>query len=463
MKIINAGAGAGKTTKLSEMIKKQYGSQGDTLKEKEHIFVIAYSNYATQVISDRIIKQYNELPKNIHISTIHSFLWNFIIQPYYFLLFDQQFTEITNQSVGNDYKYRAKKLAELRKLGILHVSEFTKFAKKVLVGNKNCTKKEGKLRGNILNHLNSFIDAIFIDEAQDMDTDTAKCVDKLDKIGIKCCIVGDENQDLHAREGFSSLIKKYPEMLELEIKNNRCPSSHIALANRYISYNQVPRDNAENGTLKYALEKEIDMKLLFSKYSKAKIFINKSIREYQVHKGRMGNTEQLEYVIRKHHVKSKGYEDLNSIESRKWAFDCAKTVEKKLRDSGGSTQGITNHLISKLGLSYNSRLYAELINSIDPLTTVDDERASTVIFSVEAVKGAQSDYCILLMSTDLFRVLIGENKSNNSTTNALYVALTRSTRYLLIILTREVTNKYSDDYIHTVMEKLKVNYGSVND
>ncbi|EPD01655.1 hypothetical protein Lpp78_16642, partial [Lacticaseibacillus paracasei subsp. paracasei CNCM I-2877] len=82
--------------------------------------------------------------------------------------------------------------------------------------------------------------------------------------------------------------------------------------------------------------------------------------------------------------------------------------------------------------------------------------SSVPLCSIEAAKGSQSDRCLLIMSTDLFRVLIGESNKKNSTTNALYVALTRSIDQLLIILTREVTSHYSDRKIEKSMNQLGI-------
>ena len=74
--IINvAGAGAGKTAKMSDLITNIEYEDGKI------IICVAFTNSATHNIARRIIEKLSFIPQNIKISTIHSFLYQEFISP----------------------------------------------------------------------------------------------------------------------------------------------------------------------------------------------------------------------------------------------------------------------------------------------------------------------------------------------------------------------------------------------
>ena len=451
MKLVNSGAGSGKTTSLADVIIKREAESSS----KSHVFVIAYSNYAADVIKKRLESARNADVQNLHFSTIHSFLWNYIIQPYYFLLFGVHFMSISNARLSSDNKFRASKLKQMRDDGILHVSEFSKIAKHVVKGRKTATKREQSMRAVILDHLSNFIGSIYVDEAQDMDQNTADILEVFDNVGIFCYLVGDVNQDLHARNGFRNLIQSNQSNSTLNRENHRCPPLHVELSNKYLPYEQVSTSKVD-GQLGYVLEKDCNLQQIMEEFSGGLIYISKSIRNFRVHKPtNMNNFEQLEYILRKYHVIVPEYSDLNSEISKKWAFDLAHLVLYVIR-SGGSIRNIVDGLIKKLHQKYSPKLYAQLINSVEEIDDQENNANDFPVISIEGVKGNQSDNCLLIMSTDLFRVLVKENKRTNSTTNLLYVGLTRSTNKLLIMLTKEVSEHYSEKEINSKLKALGI-------
>ena len=85
-----AGAGAGKTTKMADsIIDKQ-----ETLSNDKNIYCITFTNNAVNCIKDKLIEYYGEIPENIKLSTIHSFLYQDIIKPYYYLLYGNHFEKM---------------------------------------------------------------------------------------------------------------------------------------------------------------------------------------------------------------------------------------------------------------------------------------------------------------------------------------------------------------------------------
>lgn len=69
MKIGIAGAGAGKTTAMSDTI-IQIRSE---IEDYKKIFCITFTNNAVKCISGKLQEYYGRIPDNIVVSTIHSF------------------------------------------------------------------------------------------------------------------------------------------------------------------------------------------------------------------------------------------------------------------------------------------------------------------------------------------------------------------------------------------------------
>ena len=83
MKITVAGAGAGKTTTMASKIVDALAS----IQDYQNIYCLAFSNAAVSRIKEKLAEYYTEVPSNIIVCTIHSFFYQEIISPYYFLLF----------------------------------------------------------------------------------------------------------------------------------------------------------------------------------------------------------------------------------------------------------------------------------------------------------------------------------------------------------------------------------------
>ena len=73
-----AGAGAGKTYTLAELILQEH----DLNITHKSIFAITYTNSAKENIIKNIIEKRGRLPDNIKIQTVHTFLLNEIIFPF---------------------------------------------------------------------------------------------------------------------------------------------------------------------------------------------------------------------------------------------------------------------------------------------------------------------------------------------------------------------------------------------
>lgn len=86
--VVQAGPGSGKTTLLMERLKY-------IIKERQKTYLgigcITYTNAAKNEIITRLEKEGVQLPPNLFIGTIHSFLLEFVIKPYSHFLVEKIF------------------------------------------------------------------------------------------------------------------------------------------------------------------------------------------------------------------------------------------------------------------------------------------------------------------------------------------------------------------------------------
>ena len=115
MKITIAGAGAGKTTEMANKIINKYKS----LQTNKNIYCIAFTNNAVDCIEKKLTSYFGNIPSNIKLSTIHSFLYQDLIRPYYYLLYEKHFEKISNIKLDDNIKYKNYKISELEKNDIL--------------------------------------------------------------------------------------------------------------------------------------------------------------------------------------------------------------------------------------------------------------------------------------------------------------------------------------------------------
>lgn len=78
MEISVAGAGAGKTTTMADRVV----SASELTEAHQNIYCLAFTNNAVSRIEEKLLEYYDELPPNIKVSTLHSFLYQEIIKPY---------------------------------------------------------------------------------------------------------------------------------------------------------------------------------------------------------------------------------------------------------------------------------------------------------------------------------------------------------------------------------------------
>lgn len=266
-KIQIAGAGAGKTHDLAELILNK------EIQENKNIYVITYTNFARKNIENRIRKEKGYIPDNIKILTIHTFLLNELIYPYSNYMLKRKYAKAVSIPLPYEVKKKNFVVSKLQNKGILHNENVFNVAKQILVGNMKQTKKEIRKRKNILEHFIASIEAIYIDEAQDLDEDVIKIIEKLAFENINIYMVGDPKQAIkypHVLENFVEQVKggkiKNFEVLKNKNITHRLPNEIIQISNLYCPKDQKQvSESSEKGNISYIDVKDKEFDKLFNK------------------------------------------------------------------------------------------------------------------------------------------------------------------------------------------------------
>jgi len=204
-KLIIAGPGAGKTYGMvNEII-----SSLQNLSPARYMVVITYTNSATENIKNRLVKRI-QIPKNLFIGTMHSFLNRFIVIPYSSFqnkdingekLFIQCETEdiLHRATKGKKIDYKAANFIKKRLKTKMNSNGYITYDQTVSIA-KECIENS-----EIRRILSNRIQFLFVDEFQDTNNNIYSVIDgirKEKKTNIYC--VGDPEQHI---QSFDSGIK----------------------------------------------------------------------------------------------------------------------------------------------------------------------------------------------------------------------------------------------------------------
>lgn len=443
MKIIVAGAGAGKTTSMAEEVLKKFLE----LEDGKIIYVITYTNAARDHIRNKIIEQYGSIPPQIKVETSHVFLLQEIIFPFHHLLYGQLYSRISVINLPDNHSYKAKKLKELRERNIIHAEEVTKIARYVVNGKSDDRKLVKDKRVIVISIIKKYLDSIFIDEAQDMDAELSKVIKAFYNDGLYLHIVGDPKQDLRGRNELRQLINSYPQFVEYKRENHRCPISHVKLSNKYVpKEEQQEYQTEEVGSIKYLFEKDINITDLFDNQAFDYIYIYQKNGKFITNsKDKDAHKDLLKYELKCLIQKSKFAE--NQVEKR--VFILFKWIQKNItaKNNWGIINGISNYLSLELSKQDKARMITAL--DLNRISNVD----GIIVDSIDKVKGLEGNRCLFILTTELAEYFFQNKTEKNKMANYLYVALTRSKMELVILITTEVEVKYEREWItNKIME-----------
>lgn len=446
MKIGIAGAGAGKTTSMADTIIQLRSDMEEHLK----VFCITFTNNAVKCVSEKLQAHYGCVPDNIVVSTIHSFLYQEFVRPYYYLLFGKQYERISIAELPGEPAYRNGAIGRLESKNVLHQTVIPERAKWVVVKKSKDTKEIKSKRDAIKNTFKSYCGAICVDEAQDIDNDMLEIIEALHKLGVTIMLMGDPKQDLKGHKCLRKLVETYPDKVVYRTLCHRCPQKHLTLSNVIVADAEKQHSEKDGGSIivyfasdknitKLLIEKEFDLKYISQKQGIYETHVkekNKDIRE--------ALCEEISIVMRKNHpnvtelalMRGSYYLGENLL----YNYKCCKDKQKAM-----------NYTFKTESLN-DKKAYGRIINLI-PDEKDEDENEIIYVNSIDSIKGQEGNSCLLILTTDLAAYLLGTKTEETIFKNRLYVGLTRSLDKLTIYITPEVEKKYGKERIKNFFDK----------
>lgn len=444
MKIGIAGAGAGKTTAMSDTI-IQFSSE---IEDYKKIFCITFTNNAVKCISGKLQEYYGRIPDNIVVSTIHSFLYQEFVRPYYYLLFGKQYERISVVELPKVPQDRNSVIGRLEDKNILHQTVIPERARWVVEKKSNDTKVIKEKRNIIKSNFKSYCGAICIDEAQDIDSNMFYIIESLHKLGIRILLMGDPKQDLRGHECLRKLATIYPDAVEYFKLCHRCPQNHLAISNIIVANAEKQHSEKDNGSVVICFESDKDIVELLREEDFDLKYISQRKSRYETHAQEKNKDiredlcKEISMAIENNQSNITGLELM-----RESYYLCEKLLDnyRYYRDK----RIAMNRTFS---LKLSKKEYAIIINLI-PDEKSNDKNEVVYVSSIDSIKGQEGNNCLMILTTDLAAYLLGTKTEDTIFKNRLYVGLTRSLEKLTIYITPEVENKYGKEKIKTFFGK----------
>ena len=442
MKVNVAGAGAGKTTTMAERITEF------EIPEGKIVFCIAFTNAAADNIAEKVEKELGQVPENIKISTIHAFLNQELIQPYYYRIYRRHFDKISVINLPKKDGHKRSKLSELEKNGILHQTKIPEKAKWVAYQKSSDRKAERDIRKKLINHFADYCAVIFVDEAQDINEDVRLILEALDKSGVDIILYGDPKQDVKGLGQFRKIIEDTAEVNYIS-ECHRCPQSHLNLSNSLASAEerQIADEKNVEGSIKIVYESDIEnLQRFIDDGDYGLKFISMKRDRFATHEKKdiEGRFETLRHEVQKA-VADKWAGQECDLEINRVAFHITERMLEAF-DSGRNVPDIISGWVS--GHAFDWLPAKKYVQMASCFQTKERENACIpVVQSIESVKGLEAERCLFILTTDLSPYLFRDKTEDNKTSHLLYVALTRSLDQLTILITKEVEQLHTRTYI----------------
>lgn len=431
MKINVAGAGAGKTTGLAAQIIERH----KCTPEHKNIYCVAFTNSAAESIKEKLTAYYGVIPHNIIIGTIHSFLYQEFISPFYYLLYKKHYKSIASIDLPANQLFKQKKLRELEDKSILHVEKIPERAKWVIAKKSSDKAREKEIRKAIINVFCSYCATVYVDEAQDIDTNMKEIFSALDGSGIDLILFGDPKQDIRGYGCFRELITAHMDNTSYISTCHRCPKEHLLLTNSLVRLEEQQLSEKTGGQIALLFESDCTTDINLQMYDLKYIYKKNDRFDTHTHTNEK-SFDNLYYEI--HTILSSLSKDLDKSTVKITSYKFAQLMMRWRQSGKTVSQAIASFC------DYTGRLektqYAKLYEAVSACCMTS--QSQTVVSSIESVKGLEGEHCLFILTSDLAAYLLGNKTEENKTKNALYVALTRSLSMLTILICMEVEEEY---------------------
>ncbi len=446
-----AGAGAGKTYSLAEKILIHYHKK----ENEKTIYAISFTNYAKKNIEGRVIELNNgQIPDDICIETVHSFLLNEIVYPFSKYYFGKAFSKATSIKLSDDIKLKNYQLSRMNDIGLIHNEQVFNKAKQMIVCAKGETKAKHRKKETIIEYLHASIDAIFLDEAQDLNVDALNLFEKLSEY-IYSYIVGDPKQAIKYPKDFRMFIEhaRQNELIfhipPVNTVTRRIPEKHLRISNLFCPVNeQQTTMSSVKGELYYIYSTDEKFLKLYERYysCNALIYIRQETNTFTTQDSKNG-------FSLKESVREKLLEKVHS----EYDYDAfLKSIEKyfiKIALKKGA-KGAIQSFTKNFDITLKKNEYARLINDLE----FDNDVKKFKVKSIDKVKGLENERCMFIMDNAMLEYLFKRKKETNKEMMRLYVGLTRSKSDLILVIDKLSLKKFNDKQIEKSFKDLNIPY-----
>ena len=451
MKIKVAGAGAGKTTKMADLI------TGFCIPEGKIVFCIAFTNAAAHNIANKVADKKGTIPKNIKISTIHSFLYQELVNPFYYFLYGKQFECLSVISLPDNDKYKRARLKELENENILHFTQIPEKAKWVAYKKSGDNKTIKDIRKNTLRYFSEYCAAIFVDEAQDISVDIMHVLEALDQAGIEIILYGDPKQDVKGYGCFKRIIDKTKDVQYVS-ECYRCPQKHLKLSNMLAADEQQQVADKRNaiGSISIVFESEIDSIQQFINEGNFGLkYISRKRDRFETHEKQDDRKrfDTLYYEVLRA-MTDKWESKRTEIEIKQASFYVVEQMLEAFDNGCDSSRIVSKWIKNNAFDTLSKQRYAQMISAFFTQDIVHND--VPVVHSIEIVKGLEAERCLFILTTDVAPYLFGKRKEDNKTSHLLYVALTRSLDHMTIFVTKEVESEVTRPKIMSFFNSVNI-------
>lgn len=351
-------------------------------------------------------------------------------------------------------------ISRLKKIGVIHVDETYAAAWRVVDENyskHSSQKKKSKVR-KVHKLLNSAIDKIFLDEAQDLDDTALKAFQKIGEQSVDIYMVGDPKQAIDYPKAFKGWLAANKsndkvKVLKYITTSRRIPQKILDLSNTFCptGQEQTSLSDAE-GRLTYITSDEDSYDEVLLQHIDNGSLVSIFRKEGNYSTKQAGSLPEFDPEVEERlTVKFPEYEKGVVIYSlqRLFASLLSKNDNKKS----------IRKFLAKLNIPYDIELFKKLCLSAEQYSSSVDNSAKYAISSIQRTKGLESDICVLVITEGIYKVLTKENLKEsdkyNKIWNMVYVALTRTKSTLIIAIDNDLFDgKRPISDVITGLEKL---------
>lgn len=231
---------------------------------------------------------------------------------------------------------------------------------------------------------------------------------------------------------------------------HRCPANHLKITNSLITSNERQTPEKNGGIIDVVFESSCDMNSLLSSVFDLKYIYQKNDR-FETHSNAshvVSKFDTLYYEI--DCVLAESIPDPQIREIRAYNYTQGMI---SWHNQGKNENQIMNRLISRTG-TLSKQQYAKVKEAL--CIEQHHETNKYQVSSIESIKGLEGERCLFILTSDLAAYLFGDKNEENKIKNALYVALTRSTDTIVVLITKELEEQYKKQFIidfFTISEK----------